>query len=178
MLNPDRRFQKTEDSILDSLIVLLNRESFDALDLQDLTAAANINKSTFYLHYSSLKSAFLTLEDKTIATMSEIAVSASKDPSFLLSKISEIILDNKKLFFAVLNSAGSEYIDKIENVFLPLFGLSKSPLKPFKLDSGALKAVFAIDGSYGIYRSWTLTGCRLAKEKVEAQVLGFFQTIN
>ena len=54
MRTKDRRFIKTEAIIQKSMISLLNERNAEELQIEDLVMEADINKSTFYLHYQSL----------------------------------------------------------------------------------------------------------------------------
>jgi len=47
----DRRIIRTKSSIREALIQLMEEKGFDALSVKDITAKANINRGTFYLHY-------------------------------------------------------------------------------------------------------------------------------
>lgn len=47
----DRRILKSQDAIRNALIDLIEEKGFDAISVSDITARANINRGTFYLHY-------------------------------------------------------------------------------------------------------------------------------
>jgi len=51
MEKTDRRTIKTCRAITDAMWDLLKEKKFDAISVRDITEAADINRSTFYLHY-------------------------------------------------------------------------------------------------------------------------------
>ena len=51
---PDLRVKKTKRAIYNALMDLLKKKSLENITVLELTEAAEINKSTFYLHYSDI----------------------------------------------------------------------------------------------------------------------------
>lgn len=51
MTNLDRRSRKTRNAIKSAFWELLQSQRFDKIAIRDITEAADINRSTFYLHY-------------------------------------------------------------------------------------------------------------------------------
>lgn len=47
----DRRIARTRLAIREALVSLIETKGFDALSVRDITETANINRSTFYLHF-------------------------------------------------------------------------------------------------------------------------------
>ncbi|EEL70861.1 hypothetical protein IGA_00005 [Bacillus cereus HuA3-9] len=47
----DLRVARTKEAIRDALTELINEKGFDSITVKDITARANINRGTFYLHY-------------------------------------------------------------------------------------------------------------------------------
>lgn len=50
----DLRIQRTKTAIKDSFLDLRRKKSIEKITVTELTKAANINKATFYLHYSDI----------------------------------------------------------------------------------------------------------------------------
>ena len=107
MRTKDRRFIKTEDIIQRSMIKLLNEGLAENLQIDDLVNEADINKSTFYLHYQSLDLLVSALEDEFISGLVYALESLKSDHSRLnlLEKTIEYIKENQKLTKAVLNAS-------------------------------------------------------------------------
>ena len=62
ILQPDRRTQRTQKTLLDALVDLLKVKHYDAISVKDIIEKANVGRSTFYAHYQTkddlLKSGF------------------------------------------------------------------------------------------------------------------------
>ncbi|MFS0780557.1 TetR/AcrR family transcriptional regulator [Bacillus sp. 1P06AnD] len=82
----DRRIGKTRNAIRDAFTELIEEIGFDAVTVRDLTERANINRSTFYLHY---RDKYELLE---------------KSEGDILKKIEEINVNIKKLTHKELNT--------------------------------------------------------------------------
>ena len=52
MKETDLRYVKTERAIRDAFFELLEESDFDKVSVTDITQRAQINRNTFYLHYS------------------------------------------------------------------------------------------------------------------------------
>jgi AcrR family transcriptional regulator len=48
---PDRRTQRTRQTLSDALIALIQEKHYDAITVQDICDRANVGRSTFYAHY-------------------------------------------------------------------------------------------------------------------------------
>jgi len=62
----DRRIGKTQKSIRDALINLLEEKDISKITIKELADNANINRKTFYMHYSSIYDIFDQIENETI----------------------------------------------------------------------------------------------------------------
>ena len=49
----DRRVLRTRDALQETLISLILEKGYDALTIEEICAAANVGRSTFYAHYTS-----------------------------------------------------------------------------------------------------------------------------
>ena len=70
-LQPDRRTQRTQQTLLDALMDLLKIKHYDAISVKDIVEKANVGRSTFYAHYQTkddlLKSGFERVLDMLLA---------------------------------------------------------------------------------------------------------------
>ena len=51
MNKKDRRYQRTRQFIMEAFTKLLEKEPFDKISINEIADLANINRSTFYLHF-------------------------------------------------------------------------------------------------------------------------------
>jgi len=62
----DRRIGKTQKSIRDALMNLLKEKDVSQITIKELAESANINRKTFYMHYSSIDDIFDKIENEII----------------------------------------------------------------------------------------------------------------
>ncbi|BCZ45450.1 TetR/AcrR family transcriptional regulator [Clostridium gelidum] len=62
----DRRIEKTQKSIRDALITLLAEKDASKITIKELAETANINRKTFYMHYSSIDDIFDKIANEAI----------------------------------------------------------------------------------------------------------------
>lgn len=62
----DRRIGKTQKSIRDASIALIMEKDIAQITVKELSERANINRKTFYMHYSSIEDIFDKIENEII----------------------------------------------------------------------------------------------------------------
>jgi AcrR family transcriptional regulator len=62
----DRRIEKTQKSIKDALINLLEEKDASKITIKELAENANINRKTFYMHYSSIDDIFDKIANEAV----------------------------------------------------------------------------------------------------------------
>ena len=175
MKSLDRRYLKTEKIILDSLVALLNQKRFEDIQIEDICLEADINKSTFYLHYQSLYYLLSALEDSLVSSLEKALY--EKENSILEEFVSFLVLfarENKKILSALFKSNDYRFNEKIRIVFLPFLS-SKGPKKTITQDT--LLAFGLIDGVLSLFRTFTITNSKMTKEDFASSVIGFIRSI-
>ncbi len=151
----DRRFTKSEEAIRTNLIKLLQRKKLRDINLNELTDAADINRSTFYLHYESIDDAFSGLEDLFVTTWQRISIETAPT---LGSRLLLTFNADRKLGTAVLLNCGLELVEK-------LFGAYRS-VSSFYPEIDEL-SLFALLGSgISVLGRWARGKCKVREEKV------------
>lgn len=113
----DRRITRTKRAIRAALVSLIEEKGFDALSVKDITARANINRGTFYLHYKD-KFDLLdqTLEEVArdienilleITALSGIDVVKGKLPLSIVEKLFAYFKANAPVMQALLATKGN-----------------------------------------------------------------------
>lgn len=171
MRTTDRRFVRTEKTIYKAMVSLLKEEDPESLTIEDLIHEADINKSTFYLHYQSLDQLVSALEDNLISEISSALYSlenAHTIETFFLT-IMKYCFANKDLANAVLKASTYRFNEKIENLFKKYL----KPLKPVKrnkiTDENAFLVSSLVQAQVGVFRIWILDGCKFNQDKVLSQ---------
>jgi hypothetical protein len=170
MVISDRRYRKTEDEITESMIRLLILRPIQEISVSDLTKDADINRSTFYLHYASLDGVLGTLEDKTINLLSTMTNFLGMVPSLFCQELVALIFDNKSLFLGVSHSFSYRYFTKLMDLFVPLTKVVK-PLKSKRsLDPRYQKLGSLISSIVVVLTIWLDSNCRQNKEKLANEI--------
>lgn len=60
----DRRVQRTQKLLRESLMALILEEGYDAISIQDITDKANLGRATFYLHFKDKDELLLDVMDQ------------------------------------------------------------------------------------------------------------------
>jgi len=68
----DRRSVRTRTAICDALIELIEQKGFELLTVTDITKQANVNRSTFYLHFRDKSDLVLQIENEIIQNFERI----------------------------------------------------------------------------------------------------------
>jgi AcrR family transcriptional regulator len=105
----DRRVRKTEQAVQSAFAKLLSEKDITYITIKELCDKADINKSTFYLHYKDIydcANSFMNcVVDKTIAVMEpyDFTELVNHLPE-IVEKIMIIFNENKDLYVPFLNS--------------------------------------------------------------------------
>jgi AcrR family transcriptional regulator len=165
----DRRIRKTETTIQEALVSLLNTRGLAGVTVGDIVAKADLNRSTFYLHYQSVDDVLLALEDRVSANLMELVRVTPKEN--LVPALISYVHDHQENLFALFNVSSYRFETKIQNVFKPLV---KGFLKPRKdAEWGDYAASYLLHGLYGIFAHWVNTRCHYSEEKL-AKAIGEF----
>ena len=62
----DKRIVKSRRSIFENLVMLLEVKHLDSITVTELCKAAMLNRKTFYMQYSSVRDAFVSMEEHII----------------------------------------------------------------------------------------------------------------
>jgi AcrR family transcriptional regulator len=168
----DRRFRKTEDTITQALIRLLNEKNVQEITLSELIQEADINKSTFYLHYQNLDDLVEALENNGLTLIRSFFAmhSLSKDGS--ARDLVLFVYDNRLLFNALSHAYSFRLHGKLYEFFNDFMAHTKN-VKPKKtLDEEGMVLSSLLGSLLSILSSWLDQSCHYAKEKVIVQIDG------
>lgn len=159
----DRRIRKTKAQLRQGLAELLQEKSLKEITVKELTDKVDINRSTFYLHYSDIYDMMEKIENELIEEIEELVrtrpVNPFNESSFpFIEEIFTILAENRQICAALLGPNGDiAFLQRIENI------LSRHSLKVLeetlpekKQDLQYLYSFFAF-GCVGIIKMW-LTG--------------------
>src|SRR6266496_2263078 len=109
----DRRIPRTKAALQHALISLILKKDYEAITIQDICDAANVGRSTFYVHYTSKddlkRSGFEPLRRQLVARQREALATARDDKSRSLAfslPMFEHARDHKDHYRALVGSRG------------------------------------------------------------------------
>lgn len=79
----DKRSQKTKNSILQAVTKLLEKKSLEDITVTEVSAAADINRKTFYAHYSSVQDVIEETANEVAENLLLLCKEMSNDYSIL-----------------------------------------------------------------------------------------------
>ena len=115
----DRRIVKSKKALRSALIFLMETKGFEAITVNDLCSAADLNRCTFYNHFSDKEDLLATLEDEvmddisriqsemgTLAVRDVMAYCVAKKPLPFLMTLFDYLREQGDFFHAVLGPGG------------------------------------------------------------------------
>lgn len=177
----ESKYFKSAEKMHNALITLLNKKDFELITVKEICEQAEVNRSTFYLHYDNsydlLKETIEAVYKDFFSRFSadgnkEINLKEKSDeelflitPNYLMPYL-EFVEDNRKLFFIMyekneMMGAEKTYEKWFKEIFGPIltrFGVSQEE-QPFIM-------IFYLKGIIGIINEWLARDCKESKETI------------
>ncbi len=175
----DRRIVKTKRAINVALLQLLDTKEPEDITITELTTCADINRKTFYLHYTCIKDVAAELQKNLRSeTLDMIESSCTEDggfsPSAMLSKVQSRIDANPDFFRALCLKGTWEYftrtvgecaVDRLLAVYRDGSTLSPAALR--------LAVMGMLAGTAQFYLEWAKYPAGLTLDEVTELASGF-----
>lgn len=156
--NYDRRQIKTKKAIIAAFITLLQTKSISKITITELSKLADIDRKTFYLHYSSIEDLYNDLGTMLVSLIKEVIIEYSDKqnaPYQLFVSINDIISEKIELFKSIAkNNDFSDFMMNIKDI------LSKELIKLYGKENTSaserfkLTAEFVASGTVAMYLRW------------------------
>lgn len=111
MAKIDRRIQRTDQLLRDSLIALILEKGYDAITISDITENANLGRATFYLHYRDKDELLVTCLEGILDRLSariaphlEGLIQGETEP---IRVTFQYVEENKNLYLILLRAQGA-----------------------------------------------------------------------
>ena len=107
----DRRVRKTKNQLRTGLARLMKKKNIGQITVKELVDDVDINRSTFYLHYSDIPSLLKEIEDDMIEEIErailEHPIKIEKDTTYLfIEDLFRVLSDNREIGCALLGPYG------------------------------------------------------------------------
>lgn len=119
MAKNDRRVQYTKRVLQEAVLELLKTKSIDALTIKEVCELADVNRGTFYLHYTQPRDVLLEIENQFIEENTAICEDyrgTHQDP-IAMSQIFTCIMENKMFSSILLGENGDpQFLHRLEDL--------------------------------------------------------------
>ena len=156
----DRRIRKTKAQLRAGLAKLMQEKSIKEITVKELVEEVDINRSTFYLHYTDIFNMLSTIEEELLEeirqTIQNHPVSPFNESSFpFIEDIFHILAKNKDICNALLGPNGDiAFIHRIENL---ISTHSLNVLRrtfPDTIEDLKYSYSFCLSGCIGLVKTW------------------------
>lgn len=166
----DRRVRKTKSQLRQGLALLLKEKSIKEITVKELVDTVDINRSTFYLHYTDIYQMLEQIELHLMQEFLDIIKSDNEIPftekSFpFIVDIFNILYNNKDICSSLLGKNGDiAFVTKIENIISEYCLSNIIKLYPNSKENLKYIHSFCISGCVGIIKNWLENDCPQSSE--------------
>ena len=167
-MKQNRKTRYTQMVLRDSLIELMKQKPISKITITELCKVADINRSTFYSHYSDQYALLRTIEDEAL-TWAKDAISSLQQKTIpaerlkLIESILQYFAQNEKHFQILMSEKGD--IDFQKQLFALIYnqlGISPVQGKSNEESKQAMRFIFVVNGSVGVIRHWLKNGLNMS----------------
>lgn len=163
-LSHNRKTRYTKTVLRDSLIELMKEKPVSKITIKELCENADINRTTFYAHYTDQYDLLQNIEEETLSWCKDMIVNFStrSDKVEMLKNLENIfnyIFENKNHIQVLMSEQGDiDFQKKLITMIYEQCGMS--PLAEIGADlvTRELYFIFAINGSIGLIQHWLKNG--------------------
>lgn len=155
----DRRIRKTKAQLRSGLAKLMQTKNINEITVKELVDLVDINRSTFYLHYTDIYNMLEEIE-KNILDEVKRAIAAhpisNKENTFpFIEDIFSILLENKDICSALIGPNGDmSFSHKIESIISEHSIKALEPIFPNAAEDFEYSYSFCLSGCVGLVKTW------------------------
>ena len=160
----DRRVRKTKSQLRKGLAHLMKEKSIGEITVKELVGGVDINRSTFYLHYSDIPTLLREIEDEMMDEMKRAIhdhpIDRENDSAFSFIKdIFQVLDRNREIGCALIGPYGDiGFIHKMEDLLEE--NSREVLLQMFPEKSGEMNYFYSycLNGCLGLVKTWLEDG--------------------
>lgn len=165
-MTENRSVQKTKRNLKDALIYFLKEKSIHQVKVKELTEKAEINRGTFYFHYSDIYELLDELEDDVFTELEKMFdqydenLSKEINPASLLDVLFFSLSEKRDIIYILLGPNGSRsFSSRIDGwVDYHSRNILQSAFPEVEPEYHRLVSAFLIRGVIGTFKTWYETG--------------------
>lgn len=157
----DRRVRKTKAQLRAGLASLMKEKNVNDITVKELVEAVDINRSTFYLHYTDIRNMLESVEHEMLEEIEDLIrdhpIGLNENTFLFIADLFSILETNKDLCAALIGPTGDmAFIYKIEKIIRENSMKALTPYFPTALDDLKYSYDFCLNGFFGLVKSWLL----------------------
>ncbi len=157
----NRNGMRSRRLIRQALLTLLKEKKPDDITIMDIVNEANINRATFYAHYSCLRDLYEEIENEVIDKMMTLLSDFKADnffsnPSPLLLQVSIFLNEDIETYRTLINTPGSNlFLEKLRMIFIDYLEKDTSIKEDIRASKGfKLRVCYFAGGLTTLYQEW------------------------
>jgi AcrR family transcriptional regulator len=176
----DRRAIRTKKMIRTALSELIEEKGFNDITITDITSRADINRGTFYLHYTDKfdlleqieNEVMLEIQEQTklIDSINMLNVSSLNEPIPFIVKLFEYFKKNSVFIKAILGPKGDPLFHIKLKKFIEINLFEKKLIKTVKKENMLVPTEYflsyVLSAHLGVVQQWLETGMKKSPEEM------------
>lgn len=172
-MKEDRRIKRTKKMLKDSLASLLMEKDINLITVKEIVDLADLNRSTFYLHYRDIYDMLTQIENDMIEEINNIE---AKYPPSALKKSPKLFLidmfkysDENRIFCKMLLGSHGDmaFLGKIKKILEDkCFHVITDNCPRKDLQKFQFFATYAVSGCTGLLQSWLESNNEITPEEL------------
>ena len=169
----DRKKRYTRMVLQDSLIELMREKPINKITIKELCENADVNRSTFYAHFSDQYELLRTIEEETLSwarvAFENVVGSASDEAETIkgLEGICQYFADNSKHLQILMSEQGDINFQKqLITLVYHFFGIIPQTEPNGDAEIKELSILFAVNGGVGLIQHWLKNGLKQSPKEL------------
>ena len=156
----DRRVRKTKSQLKTGLAQLMREKSIREITVKELVDAVDINRSTFYLHYSDIPGLLAEVENEMMEEMQRAIREHPIDPGkdtvyYFIQDLFHVLDENRQIASALVGPHGDiGFVHKLEQLLEEKSRESLAALVPEKTGEMKYFYSYCLNGCLGFVKTW------------------------
>ncbi|MDN6397983.1 transcriptional regulator, TetR family [Alkalibacterium gilvum] len=164
-MKKNRSVQKTKRILKQTLIDLLKDQSIHQVKVKELTERAEVNRGTFYFHYSDIYDLLYEIEDDVFQELESVFDQFDKEghsttEGLLLEVLFEGLTEKREIVYILLGPNGSRSFSSRIDGWIDYHSrnILQRAFPQVDADYHRLVSAFLIRGVIGTFKTWYETG--------------------
>ena len=177
----DRRVRKTRGQLRQGLVRLMREKSIQDITVKELCEECDINRGTFYLHYTDVYQLLHSIEDELLVEFERVldgltaqSVLAAATPSPAMCSMFELLADNADMCLVLLCHNGDmAFLEKVKDIVrLRVLDECGAQFRSNGRDTYDYVYSFIVSGCIGMLQCWLEKEMPISPREMAAMVEG------